>query len=291
MDTSPNLTLPYIAPSQAQKHVTHNEAIRALDALVQLSAHDRDLASPPATPADGDRFIVAASGSGPWAGHDGEIAAFQDGGWAFFKPKPGWLAYVADEAALLVWDGAAWANVVAGTAGITQLGINATADAVNRLVVKSDAALFDNDGADARVNINKAAVGQTASVILQDAYSGRCELGLAGDDDFRIKVSANGSTWREALRTEAASGEVIIDNMRVTREIAPNLLPDSGRFNGNAGNATFSGIAYSAPSYFAAVSGGSIASHAKFVHDNADFGGAGAALDPEVRALVEKIRP
>lgn len=34
MDQTSHLKLPYIAPSQAQKHVTHNEAIGALDALV-----------------------------------------------------------------------------------------------------------------------------------------------------------------------------------------------------------------------------------------------------------------
>ena len=64
MDTTPNLALPYILASQAQKHVTHNEAIRALDALVQISVKDRDLAAPPGAPAEGDRYIVAAAATG-----------------------------------------------------------------------------------------------------------------------------------------------------------------------------------------------------------------------------------
>ena len=46
MDETPNLELPYIVAAQAQKHVTHNEAIRALDAIVQIGAIDRDLAAP-----------------------------------------------------------------------------------------------------------------------------------------------------------------------------------------------------------------------------------------------------
>lgn len=292
MDTSPNLALPYIAPSQAQKHVTHNEAIRALDALVQLAVQDRDRVAPPADAADGDRHIVAAPGSGLWAGHDGEIAAFQDGGWAFFLPRPGWLAYVFDEARMLVWDGAAWADFVAqGAAEMPQLGINATADTVNRLAVKSEAILFDHAGTDARMKISKAGPERTASLIMQNNYSGRCELGLAGDDDFRIKVSADGSNWREALRAEAASGEVVIGDVRMSRDMMANVLPDSGRFNGNTANTAFDKITYVAPSYFSAVTGATIASHAKFVHDNSDFGGAAASLDGEVRALVEKIRP
>ncbi len=92
MEQTPNLQLPYIMPSQAQKHVTHNEAIRALDGLVQLAVIDRDLAAPPASPADGDRYIVAAPGTAGWSGRDDLIAAWQDGAWAFLPPRSGWLA-------------------------------------------------------------------------------------------------------------------------------------------------------------------------------------------------------
>ena len=54
-DTTTHLLLPYILTAQAQKHVTHNEALRLLDGLVQLSVLDRNLNSPPGSPADGDR--------------------------------------------------------------------------------------------------------------------------------------------------------------------------------------------------------------------------------------------
>ena len=64
MEQSANLLLPYIMPSQAQKHVTHNEAIRRLDALVQLGVLDRDLHTPPVLPVDGDRYLVADGGAG-----------------------------------------------------------------------------------------------------------------------------------------------------------------------------------------------------------------------------------
>ena len=60
MDLTPNLALPLIAPDQAQKHLTHNEALRVLDALVHLRVIDRDLTAPPINPAEGDRYIIAA---------------------------------------------------------------------------------------------------------------------------------------------------------------------------------------------------------------------------------------
>ncbi len=64
MVTSPNLLLPYILAAQAQKHVTHNEAIRALDAVVQIGVIDRGLTAPPVSPSNGDRYIVAVGGTG-----------------------------------------------------------------------------------------------------------------------------------------------------------------------------------------------------------------------------------
>lgn len=116
-DSTPNLTLPYIMAAQAQKHVTHNEALRALDALVQLSVRSRVAASPPATPVDGDRYIVPAAASGLWAGKTGRIAAYQDGAWQFFSPRDGWLAWVVDESAIVGYQGTTWSAVAGAGSG------------------------------------------------------------------------------------------------------------------------------------------------------------------------------
>nr|WP_321483374.1 DUF2793 domain-containing protein [uncultured Cohaesibacter sp.] len=77
MTSTALLRLPYIASNQNQKHITHNEALRMLDALVQLSVLDRDLSAPPDAPADGARYIVADGASGAWTGWEGSIAASQ----------------------------------------------------------------------------------------------------------------------------------------------------------------------------------------------------------------------
>ncbi|PPD30402.1 MAG: hypothetical protein CTY20_03040 [Hyphomicrobium sp.] len=216
-ETSHNLGLPYISAAQAQKHVTHNEAIRTLDSIVQLSVADRDLAAPPLSPAPGQRFIVAAAATGSWAGHEGKIAAFEDGAWAIHTPRAGWLAWVADENALVLWNGTMWVGVGGGDgSGSTLLnpasgalvGINATADATNRLSVSSPASLFNHDGGGHQQKINKATAGDTASVLFQTGFSGRAEFGLTGDDDYNVKVSPDGSSWKEAMRIDRASGVV-----------------------------------------------------------------------------------
>ena len=115
-DTSTHLLLPYILASQAQKHVTHNEALRLLDAMVQLSVLDRDLTAPPASPADGDRHIVATGATGLWAGWDLNVAFWIDGVWMRLVPRPGWLAWIAAEAAFAVWNGSTW-QPVGGSGG------------------------------------------------------------------------------------------------------------------------------------------------------------------------------
>lgn len=213
MADTPNLGLPYIMAAQAQKHVTHNEAIRALDALVHLAVIARDGATPPASPVDGDRYIIATGGTGAWSGHDHEIAAFQDGAWAFFTPRPGWRAWIVGESALRAWSGSAWVAIGGGgsdggDAAFDTLGINATADGTNRLALSSPASLFNHAGAGHQVKVNKAEAGDTASLLFQTAFSGRAEMGTAGDDDFHFKVSPDGSAWREAILIDKATGEV-----------------------------------------------------------------------------------
>ena len=205
---TPNLKLPYIAPAQAQKHVTHNEAIRALDALVHIAVEDRDLADPPAAPVDGARYIVANGASGTWLGQVNAIAAYQDGAWAFYPPRAGWSAWVADEHLLVVWDGADWVPAAGVSDPTPQLGINTSADGTNRLAVASQASLFTHEGGGHQLKVNKATSGDSGTLLFQSGWSGRAEMGLAGDDDYHVKVSPDGSAWHEAIVIDKANGRV-----------------------------------------------------------------------------------
>ncbi|WP_413874577.1 DUF2793 domain-containing protein [Albidovulum sp.] len=123
-DITTHLLLPYILASQAQKHVTHNEALRLLDAMVQLSVLDRDLTAPPVSPADGDRHLVASGATGIWAGWDLNVAFWIDGVWMRLVPRPGWLAWIADEAVFVVWNGTSW-EPVGGSSGGTSFAASA----------------------------------------------------------------------------------------------------------------------------------------------------------------------
>ena len=230
MDETPNLDLPYIMAAQAQKHVTHNESIKALDAIIQLAVLDRDLTSPPASPSDGDRYIVAAGATGEWLSNDDQIAAWQDGAWAFYIPNEGWLVWIADEDVLLAHDGTSWSAVSSSGGGPTNLnpatgslvGVNATADTTNRFAVASAASLFNHDGNNHQQKINKATESDTASQLYQTAFSGRAEIGLTGDDNFHFKVSPDGTTFHEGIVIDKNTGMTSFPNTSLGRAV--NLL-------------------------------------------------------------------
>lgn len=206
MDHSPRLSLPFIMPSQAQKHVTHNEAIQALDALVQPVVESRTLATPPASPLAGDAYLVPAGATGAWAGHSDEIASFQSGAWLFHDPAPGWQIFCKPDKTHYVFDTGAWTPLASLGSGLSRLGINTTADTTNRLAVSAAATLLNHAGAGHQLKLNKAAPSDTASLLYQSNWSGRAEMGLAGDDNWRLKVSPDGSTWINALTVNATTG-------------------------------------------------------------------------------------
>jgi len=204
-DTSLLLGLPLIQAAQAQKHVTHNEALRLLDLVVQLSVQDRHRATPPDAPKDGDRHIVAGGAIGPWVGQDGKIAVYEGTGWTFVMPQTGWRAHVQAESQTVIRNGTRWDSPKAQT-----FGINATADNTNRLAVSAPATLLTHEGAGHQLKINKAATPDTASLLFQSNWSGRAEMGLTGNDAFAIKVSADGGTFNTALSTNPTSGTVTL---------------------------------------------------------------------------------
>lgn len=226
MSDTPRLGLPLLAAGQAQKHVTHNDALMRLDALVHLVVASRTQSVPPVSPGETAAYIVPAGGTGVFAGHQDDLAIFEDGGWSFLDPRPGWQAWVSDEAEHHVWTGTQWRrSQPVSSLGATLWGVNATADSTNRLSVSADATLLNHAGTDHRLKLNKASAARTTSLLFQDNWSGRAEIGLAGDDQLRIKVSADGTSWTEALVVDRASGLVTLPASNWARETPrPNLL-------------------------------------------------------------------
>lgn len=206
-DWSAKLKLPYIAAAQAQKHVTHNEALALLDAVVQLTVVQFEAVSPPLTPTEGAVYTLGAGATGAWAGQDGKLALASNGGWQFVTPQIGWRAALGTQ--LRLWDGAAWVlPPLPDLQNLPGLGIGTSSSPGNPLSVAGEATLLTHAGAGHQVKVNKATAGDTASLLLQTGWSGRAELGTTGTDNFSIKVSPDGSTWFPALTALGANGQV-----------------------------------------------------------------------------------
>lgn len=233
MDHSARLDLPFIMQGQAQKHITHNEALLRLDALVQPVVESASITTPPTLPLPGEAWIVPTGATGAWSGHVDEIAAWQANGWSFYDPAPGWQVFDRATVSLRIFSGTAWVPVASTGAGLPSLGVNTSADTTNRLAVAGSATLLTHAGGGHQLKINKEAEADTASLLFQSNWSGHAEMGLMGENAWRIKVSADGATWLDALTINPATAAA---------SFAGNVLPQAD----NAATLGASGARWSA---------------------------------------------
>lgn len=180
MSATARLDLPLIASEQAQKHVTHNEALLVLDALVQLRLDALAETVPPGAPDEGATYGIGAGATGAWEGRDGAVAAWTQGGWRFAAPAEGWLGWDKAAARPVVFRGGEWRPLLHAVEG---LGVGTDPDGTNRLAVRSEAALFtgipagEGGNGDVRLTLNKEAAGDSATLIFQSGWSGRARSG------------------------------------------------------------------------------------------------------------------
>lgn len=126
MATTSNFGITLVEQAQAQKEVTINQALNALDALIGNSVVDKDLATPPGSPSAGVLYIVAASPTGAWSGKATQLAYF-DQVWRFVVPQTGMRVWVADESLHYRFNGTAWVAIGAGVGDM----VKATYDPAN----------------------------------------------------------------------------------------------------------------------------------------------------------------
>lgn len=214
-DQTANLALPYIAAAQAQKHVTHNEAIRRLDALVQLVLESATATAPPATPTEGGRWFVPSGASGAFAGQEGRIAAFEAGVFDFLDPRPGFLAFLRDEGRLALYDGAAW---------VSPLAASPHRAAVAARVMEEDVAL---SGA----FVETAAAIPARAIVL--GVSTRTVAAVAGAASYDCGIAGEPGKFGGSLGIAAGSSNVgVIGPTAVYAPTPVRLTANGGSFSG-----------------------------------------------------------
>lgn len=297
MSETSRLRLPLLDAAQSQKHITHNEAIDALDVLVQLSVVSRQVLTPPANPADGVQVIVGNQPQNLFAPYARHVAAYRNGAWSFFAPRIGWRAFVENEHALFVFDGTDWTRLrmdITELQNLTSLGVGTSADAQNPVSLRANSILVtacpagEGGSGDVRLTLNRELASDVVSQVYQSNYSGRAETGLMGDDRYRIKVSSDGASWKEALVVDPASGRVAFPNGLHDLSVAPattgfNLLEDGGRFAGNPEPVSVAVSSFADVSWLTNMNGA--------VRVNYGLARPSATLHPNIADLLNKIRP
>ena len=129
---------------------------------------------------------------------------------------------------------------------LSMVGINTQADENNKLSIKSDYVLFDNNGNSSKIKVNKATETDTASHLFQSNYEGRAEFGLIGDDDFSLKVSSDGTNWNNSFVVDKATGNIDFKNTLTINSIKLSkfAMPSNNSISVSIGA---SGSIYTAP--------------------------------------------
>ncbi|MGI9388585.1 MAG: DUF2793 domain-containing protein [Boseongicola sp.] len=194
MSETAQLGLPLVQPAQAQKHVTVNDAFQRLDALAQISISTAGGATPPPAPGEGELHAVGAGASTDWAGHDGDLALFLNGGWLFIQPSLGWRGWLLDAGSAVSFDGAEW---IEGGGAFTQNG----AGFVHRSIeVDHDVITGVTSTISGFIPANAMVYGVTGRVLTDIGGASSLELGVAGcSDRYGSGIGVNAGAWARGL--------------------------------------------------------------------------------------------
>lgn len=189
MAETTQLGLPLLQAAQAQKHVTVNEALAKLDGLTQLVLGSVVLTAPPGVANDGDAYFLPAGAINEWAGQDGKIAVYSNGGWVFSSPAQGWRGYISDEGQPAIFDGNGW---VRGALGVSPNGAASMFQVVE----------FDHSFTAGSTSTTSVSIPQYAMVF---AVTGRVKTAITGAvSSFDVGVS--GATNRYSSAVGLAEG-------------------------------------------------------------------------------------
>ncbi len=130
-EATANLKLPLLYVGQAQKEVTHNEALALLDTVL-FPVLQGQMSDPPATLDESDagqRWLVGAAASGAWTGNEEKIACWTGTGWRFSVIPDMFRVYRSDLGYETVRIGGSWifADAVADPIGGSTIDAEARA--------------------------------------------------------------------------------------------------------------------------------------------------------------------
>lgn len=204
MDVTPRLKLPFMGTDQLQKELTFNELAAMVDTLLHANVIDKDLTAAPASPSDGDTYIIGAAPTGAWAGK-AKYLAYYIGGWHYLAPQNGWLVWVADESKYYRYSGGAWAATL-----VTPIDLLASLTDVNTGVLDASkdglALTYDNDTGKFVLSAVASLFASLGDVDVSGITAGQTIVWDAGSSKFVAADTAAGSFIGQGDTPDAYAG-------------------------------------------------------------------------------------
>lgn len=240
MTTTPRLGATELVLSQAIPETRVNAMIRTAEqGAGYFIVKDKDLATPPGSPADGDAYIIAGSPTGAWAGRPNQIAFYLSTAWAFVVPIEGTRAEAQDEDLVYRYTGAAWAipaiapdnfaaaaDIWAATSTTKAVTPDALGDAAAPTALTSSATITPDFNAGLNFSLTLAHNATLANPSnVQAGDSGVIEI---TQDGTGSRTMAYGSNWKfpggaPVLSTAAGAIDVLVYYAPTTGRILGNL--------------------------------------------------------------------
>lgn len=144
-DASTGFELPFILPGQAQKELFHNEALALVDAALHPVVEGAPSGEPPASPAVGQGWLVAAGATGAWTGKGGHLAVWTEGGWRFVRPQPGMCVWDKAAGVPRRWTGSGWNGGELAGAGLFVEGRQVVGQRLQTIATPSGGTIIDQE--------------------------------------------------------------------------------------------------------------------------------------------------
>ncbi len=192
MPETAKLGLPLVAPAQAQKHVTVNESLTRLDALVQLSLESVGGTLPPSSPGEGEAHSVGAGATGAWTGQDGQVAVYANGGWVFLSPQTGWQGWSGGTR--VQFDGVDWIE------GAGALSVNGAGFVHRTIELDHAVAAGASSAVSAAVPANTIVYGVSGRVLSAIGGATSFEVGVSGSTDrYGSGIGVGAGAWLRGM--------------------------------------------------------------------------------------------
>jgi hypothetical protein len=156
-DTTDRFRFPFLAAGQAQKEMTHNEALALIDLLLAATVEASDAVTPPDAPTPGQAWLLGPAPTGAWAGQANAIAGWTAGGWRFVAPVEGARARLRQTGEEAVFTSGSW---IVGTLDAVQLRIGGT-----KVIGAQQSPIIAPSGGDVTDANARATIGQILGVL------------------------------------------------------------------------------------------------------------------------------